>query len=66
MKIKAVLKSLLLAYALTALLLLFLAFLLFQFDLGEKPVAAGIVSVYVIACLAGGFFAGKLVHKDKY
>lgn len=66
MKVKAVLKSLLFAYALTGLFLLLLAFLLFKFDLGEAPVTAGIIAVYVISCLMGGFLAGKLVRKDKY
>ena len=66
MKVKAVLKSLLAAYALTGVFLLLLAFLLFQFDLGEGPIAAVIVAVYVISCLAGGFIAGKIVRKDKY
>ena len=66
MKVKAVLKSLLFAYALTGLFLLLLAFLLFQFDLGEGPVAAGIIAVYVISCLLGGFMAGKIMRKDKY
>lgn len=66
MKVRAVLKSLLFAYALTGLLLLLLAFLLFKFDLGEAPVAAGIIAVYVISCLTGGFLAGKIMRKDKY
>ena len=55
MKTKTVLRSLFLAYGLTGVCLLFLAFLVFQFDLGLAPVSAGIVAVYVISCLAGGF-----------
>ena len=39
--------------------------LAFQFDLGLAPVSAGIVAVYVISCLAGGFMAGKIMRKDK-
>lgn len=66
MKVKAVLKSLLFAYGITGLFLLVLAFLLFQFDLGEGPVAAGIIAVYVLSCLLGGFMAGKILRKDKY
>lgn len=66
MRVKAVLKSLLFAYAVTGLFLLLLAFLLFRFDLGEAPVAAGIIIVYVISCLLGGFMAGKIMRKDKY
>ena len=66
MKIKAILKSLLFSYGVTGIFLLLLAFLLFQFDLGEKPVAAGIAAVYIISSLLGGFMAGKLLRKDKY
>lgn len=66
MKMKAILKSLLFSYAVTGVFLLFLAFLLFQFDLGEKPVSAGIVAVYILSCLLGGFMAGKILRKDKY
>ena len=56
MKTKTVLRSLFLAYGLTGVCLLLLAFLAFQFDLGLALVSAGIVAVYVISCLAGGFF----------
>lgn len=66
MKGKAVLKALLFAYAVTGILLLFLAFLLFRFNLGEGTAAGGIVAVYVLACFFGGFSAGKFVRKDKY
>ena len=43
MRVKRVLWSLLLSYGLTGLFLLLLAFLLFQFELGEGAAAAGIV-----------------------
>lgn len=66
MKGKAVLKALLFAYGVTGMLLLFLAFLLFQFNLGEGTAAGGIVAVYVLACFFGGFAAGKFIRKDKY
>ena len=66
MKVKVILKSLLFSYAVTGAFLLFLAFLLFQFDLGEKPVSAGIVAVYILSCFSGGFMSGKILRKDKY
>ena len=47
------------SYAVTGAFLLFLAFLLFQFDLGEKPVSAGIVAVYILSCFSGGFMSRK-------
>lgn len=66
MKGKAVLKSLLMAYAATGILLLILALLLFRFDLGTSAIAAGVIVIYVLACLLGGFAAGKMMRKDKY
>lgn len=66
MKMRVVLRSLFLAYGLTGMCLLILAFLVFQFDLGIVPVSAGIVAVYVISCLAGGFMVGKRMRKNKY
>lgn len=66
MKIKTLLKSLFLAYALTGAFLLILALLVFKMDLGRAPVAAGIVAVYVFSCFAGGFLAGKMMRRDKY
>ena len=62
MKVKAVLKSLLFAYGMTGIFLLLLAFLLFQFDLGEAPMLAG----YVLSSFLGGFMAGKILRKNKY
>ncbi len=66
MRVKVILKSLLFSYAVTGVFLLFLAFLLFRFDLGETPIAAGIMAVYVLSCLLGGFMAGKIMRKEKY
>ena len=56
MKVKVILKSLLFPMQLPSVSLL-LAFLLFQFDLGEKPVSAGIVAVYILSCFSGGFMS---------
>lgn len=67
MKVRAILRSLLFSYAVTGIFLLLLAFLLFQFDLGEKPVSRpGLMAVYILSCLLGGFMAGKIIRKDKY
>ena len=66
MKIKAILRSLFLAYLLSGACLLLLALLVFKLDIGKGTATAGILVIYVLACLAGGFFAGKLIRKDKY
>lgn len=66
MKGKAILRSLLLAYGVTGLFLLTLAFLLFQFEFGGGTAAVGIIIIYVVSCLVGGFMAGKIIRKDRY
>lgn len=52
-------KALLLSYAVTGVLLLGLAFLLYKFGLGESQVNLGIMVIYILSCLAGGFYIGR-------
>ena len=52
-------KALFLAYAVTAVLLLMLAFLLYKMELGESQVNLGIMVIYIVSCLAGGFYMGR-------
>ncbi len=66
MKVKGMLRGLLLAYGLTGIMLLVLAFLLFRFDLKENMVSMGIVLVYILSCFLGGIIAGKYVGTRKY
>ena len=66
MKIKTILKSLFLAYLLSGLFLLLLAFLVFRLNLGVRPVTAAVTAVYVVSCMAGGFLAGRRIQQDKY
>lgn len=61
MRIRAVLKSLLFAYALTGVLLLLLAFALFSFVWGKLWLTVGITAVYVLACFMGGFMACRIL-----
>ena len=53
------------AYVLTGLLLLVLAFLLWRFQISEKMVGAGIILIYVTATFAAGFLAGKKAKSRK-
>ena len=52
-------KALLLSYAVTGISLLVLAFLLYKMRLGESQVNLGILLIYIVSCLAGGFYMGK-------
>ncbi|MDD3403697.1 MAG: TIGR04086 family membrane protein [Hespellia sp.] len=65
-KLAAVLKSLLCSYCVTGILLLVLAFLLYRFRWKESQINVGIIAVYVIATLLGGFVCGKLVKVRKF
>ena len=59
-------KALFLAYAVTAVLLLLLAFLLYKLQLGESAVNMAVTGVYVITCLVGGILAGKASGQHKF
>ena len=54
------------SYVLTGLLLLALAFLLFQFELSGKAVELGIIATYLISTFIAGFMAGKKAKSRKY
>ncbi|MCB7303102.1 TIGR04086 family membrane protein [Bariatricus massiliensis] len=60
------LKSLLASYIVTTLLLLLVTLLLYKFDLDEQKVQIGIMAVYVLSTLAGGFIIGKLVRVRRF
>ena len=61
-----ILKSLLLSYALTGILLLILAMLLYKLDMDEKTVSAGIIAIYITATLIGGLAIGKMAKVRKF
>ena len=65
-KLSAILKSLVIAYIVTAVLLLLLTFLLFQLELDDGKVSVGIIVVYLLSCFAGGFLAGKKCGTRKF
>ncbi len=53
------LKTLLLSYSITVILLVCFAFLMYQMKLGAAQAAWGVMVIYLIACAAGGFLTGK-------
>ena len=65
-KILSVVKALLAAYGVTAVLLLILALLLLKLNLSEGVVAVGIMITYLVSCFLGGFLVGKGVRKNKF
>ena len=65
-KILFLLKSLLAGYILTGVLLLLLALALYKFDLTEQKVTAGIMAVYLVSTMAGGFIMGKYIKIRRF
>ncbi len=63
---KPMLRSLLLSYALSALLLSGLAFCLYRLRLKEGQVNLMVFAIYLIACFAGGLAAGKGIRKRRF
>lgn len=62
----AYLVFLLFAYVLTGVLLVLLAFLLYQFRLSSKAVSVGVVLIYVASTFLAGYLAGKKAKNKKY
>lgn len=65
-KFGVVIKGLILAYAVTGVLLALLAYLVFQFDLTEKITDLSIVAIYVVVTFLGAFIVGKRVKEQKF
>lgn len=61
-----VLKSLLVSYVLTGILLLLLAVALYKLELNEKAVSAAIVAIYIVSTLIGGIIIGKFARVRRY
>lgn len=65
-KWKAMLRSLLLSYILTGILLLVLSFALYKFHLKESQISMAVNAIYIITCLLGGILAGKAIRQRKF
>lgn len=65
-KPKALLRSLLVSYLLSALLLLALSFAFYKLKLGESQINLAVFFIYGAACLTGGFFAGKAIGSRRF
>lgn len=65
-KIAHILKGILFAYMLTALILLILSFLMLKLDLSSAVISGGINFSYIISSFVAGFFIGKKVDQKKF
>lgn len=65
-RILSVVKGLLAAYAVTAVLLMLLALLVLKLNLSGGAVAVWVMVIYLLSCFLGGFLLGKGVGKNKF
>lgn len=65
-KIFVMLRTLLVTYILTGILLVILAFALYKFKLKESQVSIGVNVIYILTCLIGGFLAGKSIRQRRF
>lgn len=56
-------KMLLVAYLVTGVLLLILAFLLYRLEWNESQVNLGILVTYILSCFTGSFWLGKKIKQ---
>ena len=65
-KAVSILKKLLFAYIVTAVLLMILSFALYKMQLQEGTVRIGIVVIYAVSCFLAGFITGKTEVKRQF
>lgn len=65
-KVKVTIRSLFASYLLAAILLILLAFLLYQFHLKESQVGIAVTAIYVITCFIGGMLMGKGMKQRRF
>ncbi|MEW4411137.1 TIGR04086 family membrane protein [Clostridium sp. AN503] len=65
-KPKALLRSLLISYLLSGILLLVMSFALYKLKLKEAQINTAVYAVYVIACLVGGILSGKALQNRRF
>lgn len=62
----AVFTAVFVMFIISGLLLLLLALLLYKMELSESVVKIGIIVIYVLSGVAGGFLMGKIMKEQKF
>ncbi len=64
--IRVVVKSLIISYIITGILLLLTALLLYRLEPQQSMVSVGILVIYVLSSFLGGLLAGKGIRSQKF
>lgn len=65
-KIKVVMRSLLISYLLSALLMVVVSFVLYKFRLKESQMKMAVNLIYILSCAMGGFLMGKGFRQRRF
>ena len=65
-RLLSICKVLVFAYALTGILLLVLAFLLYKFEMARSKMEIAVVIIYILVNMIAGMIAGKAAREKKY
>lgn len=65
-KLANVLKGLLIAYIVSGVFIVVLAFLLYKYSLPKQAIGVGIILIYIVSTFLGGFSLGKNMKVKKY
>lgn len=63
---KIMLRSLLISYLFSGILLLVLAFALYKLKLQESQISTAVYVIYIAACFTGGLLAGKAAGSRRF
>lgn len=61
-----IIRTLIISYLITAVMLTILTVLLYKFRLPESQITMGINAVYIVSCLFGGLLAGKAMKTRRF
>ena len=61
-----IIRTLIISYLLSAILLLIMTLLLYKFRLEESQITVSIYGTYTLSCLFGGFLAGKTMKTRRF
>ncbi len=65
-KVAQMIKSVVIAYVLTAIVLLVFSFIMYKMKISIAGAGGGILFTYVISCLVGGFVFSGALEEKKY
>ncbi len=63
---RSFIKAIILSHVISMAAIMVLAMILYQFDLQDAQLRMGMLGVYALSCLAGGFFIGRKTKKRQY